>query len=194
MTTRRVFGAVLVLVAAGLAVAATFLSAYSVQVAFRGRTLRFEATSWAVERDDFQEALMLGPVEFGEPVVGAALVMALSAVLAFRVPAARVGSLLGAGLLAGVAWSAVSSVQATVRRLQVLDSPAPLEVEQGAGVTLLVVAAGVAVVSAVLHQELPRRDEPETEDGAVIHQFDDEADDTDTPPYGFPVVVEPKND
>ncbi|HUQ61013.1 hypothetical protein [Lentzea sp.] len=195
MTTRRVFGAVLVFVAAGLAVAATFLSAYSVQVPFRGRTLWFEATLWAVERDDFRGAFALTPLELGEPVVAAALVLALSAVVAFRVPAARVGSLLGAGVLAGVAWSAVISVRATVRELRDLDVPAPFEVEQGPGITLLVVAAGVALVSAVLHQELPRRDEPETAaDGVVIHQIDDEPDDTETPPYGFPVVVEPRND
>ena len=36
MTTRRVFGAVLVFVAAGLAVAATFLLVYSVQVELQG--------------------------------------------------------------------------------------------------------------------------------------------------------------
>ncbi|MFD9705742.1 hypothetical protein [Lentzea sp. NPDC059081] len=196
MTTRRVFGAVLVFVAAGLAVAATFLPAYSVQVSPRNRVFRFEGTLWAVERDDFGNALVLAPLELGTAVVVAALAMALSAVVAFRVPAVRVGSLLGAGLLAGVAWSAVSGVQTIVRRLQNIDAPVPFEVEQGPGITLLVVAAGVAVVSAVLHQELPRGgSEQETAaDGVVIHQIDDEPDDTETPPYGFPVVVEPKND
>jgi hypothetical protein len=193
VSTRRVFGAVLVFVAAGLAVVASFLSAYTVQAEWQGRTLRFESTSWVVEQDDFHGAFTLGPIEFGEPAVGAALVMALSAVLAFRVAAARVGSLLGAGLLAGVAWSAVSTVQGTVKQLAQLEVPVPLDVEQGDGVTLLIVAAGVAVVSAVLHQELPRRVEPEvTEGGAVIHQI--EPDDSDTPAYGFPVVVEPKSD
>lgn len=188
MTTRRVFGAVLVLVAAGLAVAATFLSAYAVQVRLQGRTLRYEATSWVTERDDFRGALMLAPIEFGEPVVGAALVMALAAVLAFRVPAARVGSLLGAGLLTGVAWSAVTSVQGTVDKVRGLEAPVPFDVEQGDGVTLLVVAAGVGVVAAVLHQELPRRISEPVADGVVIHQI--EGDDSDTPPYGFPVIVE----
>lgn len=196
MTTRRVLGAVLVVVAAGLAVAATFLSAYSVQVALRGRTLRYEATSWAVQRDDFREVLLLlEPLEFGAPAVGAALVMALSAVLAFRVPALRVGSLLGAGLLAGVAWASVSRIQGLLEVLGEVDSPVPIEVEQGEGVTLLIVAAGVAVVAAVLHQELPRADQAEPAgDGVVVHQLDDEADDTDTPPYGHPVIVEPKSD
>ncbi|WP_434440897.1 hypothetical protein [Lentzea sp. E54] len=195
MTTRRVFGAVLVFVAAGLAVAATFLPAFSVQVVLNGRTLRFEATSWVVERDDFRGALMLEPLEFGEPSVGAALIMALAVVIAFRVPAARVASLLGAGVLAGVAWSALGRVQGLLEELAELESPVPIEVEQGEGVTLLIVAAGVAVVSAVLHQELPRavRAEP-AEGGVVIHQLEDEADDTDTPPYGYPVIVEPKSD
>lgn len=191
MTTRRVFGAVLVLVAAGLAVAATFLSAYAVQVRVQGRTLRYEATSWLTERDDFRGALMLAPIEFGEPAVGAALVMALATVLAFRMPAARVGSLLGAGLLAGVAWSAVASVQTTIEKVRALESPVPFDVEQGDGVTLLIVAAGVGVVAAVLHQELPRRTSEEvTADGAVIHQI--EGDESETPPYGFPVIVEPQ--
>ncbi|SDN30521.1 hypothetical protein SAMN04488074_1459 [Lentzea albidocapillata subsp. violacea] len=188
-------GAVLVVVAAGLAVAATFLSAYSVQVVVRGQTLRFEATSWVVERDDFREVLLLEPLEFGQPAVGAALVMALAAVLAFRIPALRVGSLLGAGLLAGVAWAAVSRIQGLLKGLGEIDSPVPIEVEQGEGVTLLIVAAGVAVVAAVLHQELPRADQAEPDgDGVVVHQIDDEADDTDTPPYGYPVIVEPKSD
>ncbi|MET8762888.1 hypothetical protein [Lentzea sp. NPDC004782] len=192
MTTRRVFGAVLVFVAAGLAVAATFLSAYSVQVELQGRTLRYEATSWVTERDDFRGALMLGPLASGEPVVVAALVMALAAVVAFRVPAARVGSLLGAGLLAGVAWSAVIGVQATIDKLRDLEAPVPFDVEQGDGVTMLIIAAGVGVVSAVLHQELPRRvvSEPVVDaDGAVIHQI--EGDESETPPYGIPVIVEP---
>ncbi|MGW6449065.1 hypothetical protein [Lentzea sp. NPDC055074] len=195
LTTRRVFGAVLVFVAAGLAVAATFLTSFSVQVVARGRTLRFEASSWAVGRDDFREFLALEALELGEPVIGAALVLALSAVLAFRVPAMRLGSLLGAGLLVGVAWSSVVRVQALVKELGRLDSPIPIEVQQGPGVTLLIVAAGIAVVSAVLHQELPRADRAEPAgDGAVIHQIDDEPDDTDTPPYGYPVIVEPKSD
>lgn len=193
MTTRRVIGAVLVFVAAGLAVAATFLSAYSVQVELQGRTLRYEASSWVTERDDFRGALLLGPLDYGEPAVGAALVMALSAVLAFRVPAARVGSLLGAGVLAGVAWTAVAGVQGTIDKLRELEAPVPFDVEQGDGVTMLIVAAGVAVVSAVLHQELPRREVGEpvvAEGGAVIHQI--EGDDSETPPYGFPVIVEPE--
>lgn len=189
MTTRRLFGAVLVFVAAGLAVAATFLNAYAVQVDLQGRTLRYEASAWLTERDDFRGALMLGPIEYGEPAVGAAVVMAIATVLAFRIPAARVGSLLGAGLLAGVAWSAVSSVQGTISKLAELEAPVPFDIEQGDGVTMLIVAAGVAVVSAVLHQELPRRPREATADGVVIHQI--EADESETPPYGFPVIVEP---
>ncbi|MEV6242811.1 hypothetical protein [Lentzea sp. NPDC051838] len=189
MTTRRVFGAVLVFVAAGLAIAATFLNSYAVQVELQGRTLRYEATSWVTERDDFRGALMLGPIEFGEPAVGAALVMVLATVLAFRVPAARVGSLLGAGLLTGAAWSAVTSVQGIIGKLKELEAPVPLDVEQGDGVTMLIVAAGVGVVSAVLHQELPRRVSEPAADGVVIHQI--EGDESETPPYGFPVIVEP---
>lgn len=189
------FGAVLVFVAAGLGAAATFLPAYSVEVVVNRRALRFEATSWVVERNDFRDFLLLQPLEFGEPAVGAAVVMALAAVLAFRVPALRVGSLLGAGVLVGAAWSAVTQVQGVVSQLGGLESPVPIAVEQGEGVTLLVVAAGVGVVSAVLHQELPRADRSEDGgDEVVIHQFDDEADDTDTPPYGYPVIVEPKGD
>ncbi|MCX2952042.1 hypothetical protein [Lentzea sp. NEAU-D7] len=195
LTTRRVLGAVLVVVAAGLAVAATFLTAYSVQIVIRGQALRYEATFWAVGRDDFREVLLLEPLELGEPVLGAALVMALAAVLAFRVPALRVASLLGAGLLAGVAWAAVSRVQGLVKALGEFNSRVPIEVEQSEGITLLVVAAGVAVVAAVLHQELPRADQAEpVGDGVVVHQLDDDADDTDTPPYGYPVIVEPKSD
>lgn len=190
VTTRRVVGAVLVFVAAGLGVAATFLDAYSVSARFGARTLRFETTAWEVTQDDLRAALLLGRLEFGEPAVVAGVVMSLAAGLAFRHPVARIGSLLGAGVLVGAAWSAVSTVQGVVERLSDSVVQVPLEVEQGDGVTLLVVAAGVAVVAAVLHQELPRRSEVVGE--TVIHEI--EPDDTETPPYGFPVIVEPKSD
>ncbi|MFS8096078.1 hypothetical protein LFM09_02970 [Lentzea alba] len=192
MTTRRLFGAVLVFVAAGLGIAATFLSAYSVSVEFGGRTLRFESTTWDIGRNDFGNVLLLAPIEYGEAAIGGALVMIVSAALAFWQPAARVGSLLGAGVLMGAAWSAVSALQGLVERLSDVDVPVPLSVEQGDGMTLLIVAAGVAAVSAVLHQELPRRQVPEPHGDAVIHQI--EPDDSETPPYGFPVIVEPKSD
>jgi len=195
MTTRRVLGAVLVLVAAALAATASFLSAYSVEATIRGRTFRFETTAWTVNQDDFQGALQLGPIEFGEPAIGGAILMALAAVLAWRHPAARVGSLLGAGVLAGAAWSAVGTVQGTVKQIAEVEAPVQVNVAQGDGVTLLIIAAGVAVVAAVLHQELPRRVQNEPDEaagGAVIHQI--EGDDTETPPYGYPVIVEPKSD
>lgn len=197
MTTRRALGAVLVLVAAALAATASFLSAYWVEATIRGRTFRFETTAWTITQDDFQGALQLGPIEFGEPAIGGAILMALAAVLAWRHPAARVGSLLGAGVLAGAAWSAVGTVQGTVKQMAEVEAPVQVNVAQGDGVTLLIIAAGVAVVSAVLHQELPRRVQTEPGEagetgGAVIHQI--EGDDTETPPYGYPVIVEPKSD
>lgn len=195
MTTRRVFGAVLVFVAAGLAVAATFLVAYSVEARFAGEELRFVATTWGIEEDDFRGALRLSPVGYGVPALVAAVVMAGSAVVAFRQPVARLGSLLGAGVLVGLAWLSVETVQATVDRLGVVTSPVPLVVTRGDGITVLVVAAGVGLVAALLHQELPwqRRVEGDAAaGGTVIHQI--EGDESETPPYGFPVVVEPKRD
>ncbi|KOV81512.1 hypothetical protein [Nocardia sp. NRRL S-836] len=182
MTTRRVFGAVLVLVAAGLAVAATFLVGYSVQTQVGNRRLRFEATTWGVEHDDFRGALMLAPIDFGWPAVAAAVLMAGAAVLAFRRPVARLGSLLGAGVLVGLAWLSLNQVQRVVERLAELELPVPVEVVRGNGVTVLLVAAGVGVVAALLHQELPGA-------GGVGNHQEEE-----TPPYGFPVVVEPKRE
>ncbi|MEU7478090.1 hypothetical protein AB0A63_19045 [Lentzea sp. NPDC042327] len=192
MTTRRVFGAVLVLVAAGLAVAATFLVGYSVETEFANRTLRFEATTWGIEHDDFRGSLMLAPIDYGWPALAAAVVMALSAVLSFRQPVARLGSLLGAGALVGLAWLALNQVQQVVRRLAELTVPVPLDVVRGNGITVLLVAAGVGVVAALLHQELPWHRAERPADGVVIHQV--EGDDEDTPPYGFPVVVETKSE
>ncbi len=195
MTTRRVFGAVLVFVAAGLAVAATFLVAYSVETVFAGRDLKFVATSWGVDRDDFQGALQLSSIRYGVPAVVAGALMAVSAVLAFRQPVARLGSLLGAGMLVGLAWLSLNAIQETVEQLGEINVPVPLEVTRGDGVTLLIVAAGVGLVAALLHQELPWQRRAEVAaDGVVIHQIEDDIDDTDTPPYGYPVIVEPKSD
>ncbi|ANZ38784.1 hypothetical protein BBK82_24695 [Lentzea guizhouensis] len=191
MTTRRVFGAVLVFVAAGLAVAATFLVAFSVETQFANRRLRFEATTWGVEHDDFRGSLMLAPIDYGWPAIVAAGVMAVSAVVAFRQPVARLGSLLGAGVLVGLAWLSLNQVQQAVEQLEELNVPVPLEVVRGNGVTVLLVAAGVGVVAALLHQELSWQRPVERTGGVVIHQI--EGNDEETPPYGFPVVVEPKN-
>lgn len=178
-------------VAAGLAIAATFLMAYSVEASFAGEELRFVTTTWAVEEDDFRGTLRLAPIGYGMPAVTAAVVMAGSAVLAFRQPVARLGSLLGAGALVGLAWLSVDAVQATVDTLGQITSPVPLVVTRGDGITVLVVAAGVGLVAALLHQELPWQRRPEV-GGVVIHQV--EGDEPETPPYGFPVVVEPKGD
>jgi hypothetical protein len=140
---------------------------------------------------------MLAPIDYGWPAIAAAVVMA-AAVLAFRQPVARLGSLLGAGVLVGLAWLSLNQVQQVVERLAELDLPVPLEVVRGNGVTVLLVAAGVGLVAALLHQELPwQRRVERPADGVVIHQIeghDIEGNDEDTPPYGFPVVVEPKHD
>lgn len=192
VTTRRVLGAVLVFVAAGLAVAATLLSAYSVTAEFGARTLRFEATAWGIEVDEFRGSLLL-PIDYGWPAVVAAVLMVVSVVLAGRQPVARLGSLLGAGALVGLAWLSLNQVQQVVARLEDANTPVPLEVVRGNGITVLLVAAGVGVVAALLHQELPwQRRVVAASDGVVIHQI--EGDDEDTPPYGFPVIVEPKRD
>ena len=189
LTTRRVFGAVLGVVAAGLGVTATFLSAYTVQVVANGRTWRFEATSWVVERDDFRDLLLLEPLEFGEPAVAAALVMALSAVLAFRVPAVRVGSLLGAGVLAGILFLYVFQLR---ELKELIDSEPPRgsgkdELLYHDGFYLLLIAAAAGLVGAVLAQR--RNPEPAVEDedegdGVVVHQLDS---DDDTPPFGIAI-------
>lgn len=182
-------------VAAGLAVAATFLVTYTVGTEVGNRELRFVATSWGTDRDDFGDLLQFSPIAYGVPTVTAGVLMAASAVLAFRQPVARLGSLVGAGMLVGLAWLSINTIQETVERLEALQAPVRLEVTRGDGVTLLVVAAGVGMVAALLHQELPWQRRPGVAaDGVVIHQLEGDGDDTDTPPYGFPVVVEPKSD
>lgn len=200
MTTRRALGAVLVLVAAGLALAATFLTVYTVQADFGRRPLVLELTPWGTERNDFPGGLLFVPVEFGWPVVTAALLMALSAVLSFRLPVVRIASLLGVGLLAGTTWYGVIGYSALSERLKTIELP--LTLQEGDSLTLLVVASAVGVLAAVLHQELlpwQRADRAPRAEGVVIHQLGDpddpgnpDGDDSDTPPYGFPVIVEPK--
>lgn len=193
VTTRRALGAVLVFVAAGLAVAATFLTFQFMQVDLRpSGPMRYEETFWEIARNDFGGQWAQEPPRLGSLVVAAAALLVAGGLLSNRLPLARFGALVGAGLLVGGLWAGYEDYQNTIREYEAIRST-EFELGLGSGMLALVIATAAGLVGAVAMQEFPpRAPEPESEptgDAVVIHQADD-ADDTETPPYGFPVIVE----
>jgi hypothetical protein len=194
VTTRRALGAVLVVLAAGLAVAATFMTFRYIEVDVgRGEPLRFEEDGWTVSRNDFPGGRTTPPPRFGLPILAGAVLLALGGALGAKVPFARYAALLGAGLLGGSGWMAQEyhDSKAAEFALQ-LQPDSPIQLFAGNGLLVLTVATGVGMVGAIVLQVFPLK-EPQVEveppgDEAVIHQI--EGNDEETPPYGFPVIVE----
>ncbi|TWP52338.1 hypothetical protein FKR81_12320 [Lentzea tibetensis] len=194
MTTRRALGAVLVVLAAALGVAATFLTFRYIEIDVgQGSPLRFEEDAWTVSRNDFPGGRTTPPPRFGLPILAGAVLLALGGLLSTRLPLARYGALIGAGLLFGAAWTAQEYHDSKVAEFAFqLQPDSPVQLHTGDGLLALIVATGLALVGAAAIQEYPpRQPKPEPPaDDVVIHQIEDEGSDEDTPPYGFPVVVE----
>ncbi|PSL53203.1 hypothetical protein B0I31_110296 [Saccharothrix carnea] len=208
--SRRLLGAVLLVVAGVAAVVATFLPLFWQGSVFRGERIGFTTTSWKIVSDrvsadseaaDFDLVLSQTTPQFGVSIVGAALLLALAAALV-ALPevqrlAARYVAVAGTALLAGSVWTTGTVVAAAVDEREA-DPDAeprngpPLEElfieEVGEGVWVLVAAVVIAVVGTVLLHA--RRPEPRPA-GVVVYRVDDDladTDDTDTPPFGIPVV------
>lgn len=190
MTTRRALGAVLVVLAAGLAVAATFMTLQFFEIAPGiSRIMRYEETAWEVSRNDFPGPWVAEPPRLGYPIITGAVLLAVGAVLNLRVPPARYAALIGAGLVAGGMWGAYEHHLATIARFAVLGGE-QVEILHGSGMLTLGIATAAGLLGAVAMQEFPQRVKPPEPPAGdvVIHQLED--DDSETPPYGFPVVVE----
>ncbi|MFD0206941.1 MULTISPECIES: hypothetical protein [Saccharothrix] len=208
--SRRVLGAVLLVVAGVAAVVGTFLPLYWQGSVFRGRRIGFTTTSWQIvsdrvsddpKADDFDLVLSQTTPQFGVSIVGAALLLAIAAALvalpeAQRL-AARYVAVAGTALLAGSVWTTGTVVAAAVDEREADPDAEPsnrpsleeLFIEEvGEGIWLMAAAVVVAVVGTVLLHG--RRPEPKPE-GVVVYRVDDDlsdTDDTDTPPFGIPVV------
>ncbi|QQQ74728.1 hypothetical protein IOD16_26780 [Saccharothrix sp. 6-C] len=189
--SRRLLGAVLLVAAGVVAVVGTFLPLYQEGNDQAGGSLTVTATSWDFVFSNLPAGMDLGPVQspqYGVPIVVAAVLLAVAVALAFLPEhqrlAARYLAVGGTGLLTGAVWATGASVASAVGNAsrQPDDS---YTVEVGAGIVLLVAAVLVAVVGVVLLHA--RRPEPRP-GGAVVYRVDGSDDDTDTPPFGIPVV------
>lgn len=191
--SRRLLGAVLLLVAAVAAVVGTFLPLYTAGAAYRENGPLTVTTSWKVEFH-LPDGVDFGDVrspQYGVPVVVSAVLLALVMALVFLPEAQRLAArylaLAATGLLVGSVWTTGSVILASLGNANRPESEG-YEVEVGEGIWVLVAAAVVAVVGTVLLHG--RRAEPRPR-GAVVYRVDDDvadADDTDTPPFGIPVV------
>ncbi|GAA0264317.1 hypothetical protein GCM10010492_76690 [Saccharothrix mutabilis subsp. mutabilis] len=186
--SRRGLGVGLLSVAGVTAAVATFLPLYSVGTSLGGADrFGFTTTGWATTSEPAGLARLGGSVQYGVPLVIAAVLLLVAAALAFlREPqrqAARYAAVVATGLLAGSVWT-TAMVVAVWLTPPVEDARTTLEYKTGAGLWSLVAAVLVAVVGTVF---LLRRGVPEPE-GAVVHAV---VDDTDTPPMGIQVAVLP---
>lgn len=189
--TFRVLGAIALAAGALVTAAGSFLPLYGIVEAFQDYRLELVVTPWEDIRRANRElgfGVGHGP-RFGPPLLVAAALLGVAAVLLLKRPAphpvGRLAAVLGAGLLVGVVWSAAlhtaaefsSAVQAPVIGIGV-------DRTVGSGLWALGVAAVVALAGALAVQEWPRRAPRPT--GPVVHQFDDER----TPPFGIPLNTE----
>ncbi|GLZ34558.1 hypothetical protein Lesp02_67450 [Lentzea sp. NBRC 105346] len=185
------------MVAAGLAVAASFMLLYwqSFGADIGGLEGGQGPTAWEWVMDNSPFDPQVHPTRYGIPIVVAAALLVGSAVLAFRSPRLSVLAAfvapLGAALLTGAVWSAGEDVL-SVQSYITAGGPAPPNAvfEVGQGLWVLIVASVTALAGAALMmQPLPPREKPQVTGPVVIHRIEDDEippDDTDTPPYGMP--------
>jgi hypothetical protein len=190
--SRRLLGALLLLLAGIGAVVGTFLPLYWQAVSGEPGAPRFSTTSWRVRYDNVPSGLDIDVTQspqFGVPIVTAAVLLAVAAALVFLPEAQRLAArylAIGAtGLLVG-AVSATGSVAAAMIDNWDASGTDEFSMGVGEGLLLLSVSVLVAVVGVVLVHA--RRVAPGPE-GPVVYRVEDdvEADDTDTPPFGIPV-------
>lgn len=190
MINRRVLGVVALFLAAGLAVGGTFLPLWRLTSVGIGGLfeLDFAATPWGSTEGRVLGLPGLTSPLFGVPMVAAAALLVLAAVLMFhssRVSAvARLVALGAAALLTGAVASALLWAENELDRF---DPSGGMD----SGAWVLTIACAAAMVGALLVQELPsglRRPA-----GPVAHRVEDRTpgDDTATPPFGLPAPSAP---
>ena len=196
--SRRLLGAVLLVVAGVVAAVGTFLPLYAEDSEYVAGPPQVTVTSWKYVFSNLPEGMEFAEVQspqYGVPIVVAAVLLAVAAALVFLPEtqrlAARYLAVGGTGLLAGSVWAAGSVVAAMVGNAEqraAADSAADgYVVRVGEGTALLGASVAVAVVGVVLLHA--RRPEPRPE-GPAVYRVDgvEDGDDTDTPPFGIPVA------
>ncbi len=188
MTDRGKIAALLLVLGAGLAVVGSFEDTYrTVYHSGFGPDQTFTTTLWIVSSDPADGPERPAYYAVGWPVIGAAVVMVVAAVLTLRHRTAPIGkavALAAAGVLAGVVltyWFQVRHEEEIISAWPGQGGPqAVLSVL--AGTYLLIAGAAAGLVGAALAQRKQEPQQPEVEDGVVVHQLDS---DDDTPPFGI---------
>ena len=197
MIDRRKIGPILLLVGAGLATVASFQDTYgTVYPGFGGPEQKMTTTLWIVVRDPAfgeppQDAYNAG----GLPVIIAAALMVVAAVLLVRKRTSFVGTpaaMGAAGALAGIVLMYVLQVwrEKELMAGMVLPDGQTAVLSFLGGTYVLVAAAVIGLVGAVLAQrgQPPEEAEEEVdEEAVVVHQLDDG---DDTPPFGLAIPAE----
>ena len=183
---RRIAGVVALLTGAVLAIAGSLQSLYEQE--WRDGDLRsgYRLTLWSSEYSTPSGGIGYSPtpVLYGVPVVLAAMLLIVAAVLVLapvRPPvraAVRVGAVAAVALLIGAVWTVGQLALSVAAREN--DFSTKFEGRVGIGFWVLVVACVVAVAGALLVQQRQAL-EP-----ATVYQFPGD-DDTDTPPMGVPI-------
>ncbi|WP_033441665.1 hypothetical protein [Saccharothrix sp. NRRL B-16314] len=199
--SRRLFGAVLLLVAGVAAVVGTFLPLYWQGAPVGTMEPRGVVSSWKVEfqnvRSEFVDVTPWKVPQFGVPIVLAAVLLVVAAVLVLLPEhqrlAARYTAVGATGVLAGSVAATGAFVVSVVGNTPPADDSGARSGGAGEGVLVLVAAALVALVGVVLIHGRRAESRP---GGPVVYRVDDGGDeDLDTPPYGIPVVeFEPIHD
>jgi hypothetical protein len=199
--SRRLLGAVLLVVAGVAAVIGTFLPLYVQSLDFGSRSAgdldsgpTTTVTSWEFTFSNVPEGLDFGTVQspqYGVPIVVAAVLLAIAVALAFLPEtqrlAARYTAIAGTGLLAGAVWAVAASIVSAVGNASREPEDTGYRTEVGEGIVVLGASVVIAVIGVVLLHARRARPRPE---GPVVYRVDgvEDDDDTDTPPFGIPVA------
>ncbi|GAB3008097.1 hypothetical protein [Saccharothrix stipae] len=195
--SRRLFGAASLVAAGATAVVGTFLPLYSEGSAGVGIMPLVTVTSWEYVFTNFPGGdADFPPVQspqYGVPIVVSAVLLAIAAALVFLPEAQRLAArylaIGGTGVLIGSVWAVVAVVVSMDGNASRGGSEG-FTVKVGESVPVLGASVLLAVVGVVLLHA--RRPEPRPEGPVVYRVVDggegDDTDDTDTPPFGIPVV------
>ncbi|QFZ22325.1 hypothetical protein [Saccharothrix syringae] len=199
--SRRLLGAVLLVLAAAAAVVGTFLPLIVLTGAFdpggNGGGLRIVTTAWESRVEPGPSPLSAlafdHTAQYGVPIVVSAALLVVAAALVLLPEehslVARYTALGATGVLFGAVWAVWTAVSAAVRAPEGAVGEY-LRETSGGGVWLLSAAVLVAVAGVVLVHA--RR--PAPVGGAVVYAVGGDdvhpvgGDDEDTPPLGIPVV------
>lgn len=188
MTDRGKIAALLLVLGAGLAVVGSFEDTYrTVYHNGSGPDQTFTTTMWIVSSDPPDGPQSPAYYAVGWPLIAAAVVMVVAAVLTLRHRTAPIGkavALGAAGVLAGVVltyWFQVRHEEEIISTWPAQGGPqAVLSVL--AGMYLLIAGAMTGLVGAGLAQRKQEPQQAEEDDVVVVHQLDN---DDDTPPFGI---------